>query len=104
MKCREPHHPRLDKLEPEWVTSAKDWGEGASFWCVSHGAPCRLVVLFENPAGGHKPDKAISSSLPRYFRVGSSFATLTLMGPVDLGEHFRGHLIEGCFWPELVLH
>lgn len=103
-RCKEPPHPRLDELHPEWVEGARDWGEGCSFDCLAHGPACRLLVLFSNPAGGHKPDKATMPRLPRYYRVGSSFSTLTLMGPVDLGEHFRGHLIEGRFWPELVLH
>lgn len=104
MRCIEPLHPRLDELDPDWVAGTRDWGEGVSLDCVTHGPPCRLLVLFENPAGGHKADMATLPGLPRHFRVGSSFSSLTLLGPIDLGEHFRGHLIDGAFWPELVLH
>lgn len=105
MKYREPPHPRLDELQPAWVpeTSPEWGGEGVACHCVNHGPPCRMLLLFQNPLTGHKPGPALPH-LPRYFRIGSSFASLTLMSPIDLGSHFRGHLIEGEFLPELVLH
>jgi hypothetical protein len=59
-----------------------------------------LRVLFANPLDGHPP----TATGPLVFRTGSSFATLTVVSRLDLGECFSGFLVRGDFLEKVSLH
>lgn len=83
---------RLDGLEPRWLSKGRSWGAGVEFLCPLH-EDHPVSILFANPVDGHS--SSLDCSGPLYFRTGSSFSTLTLTSPIDLGECFIGWMVDG---------
>jgi len=77
---------RLDKLDPEWVSSSTRWGLGVSWECPTHAH--RLTLMFRNAAdGGGGPGI--------HQRAGTSFSTLTVVEWIDLAPCFSGRIETG---------
>lgn len=83
---------RLVSLSPAWVKGPLNWSEGIAFDCPTHGPPCRLTFHFTNPMGGWSASRF---GVGHHWRLGVTFATLTLVERMHCPPHWEGYLVEG---------